>query len=134
MDYTQIEEKHNLYDRIITTAMINMYSLSKEKKEIILKNVDPNNISHLFMIEVAKIVNLYWGFEIRIQTSFFNFRKLKKQCRLSKKNTKRIPLKKENYVAIKIEKFLKDIQKAYETKPSIFREIYNAYYACNEVI
>lgn len=134
MDYTQIEEKHNLYDRIITTAMINMYSLSKEKKEIILKNVDPNNISHLFMIEVAKIVNLYWGFKIRIQTSFFNFRKLKKQCRLSKKNTKRIPLKKENYVAIKIEKFLKDIQKAYETKPSIFREIYNAYYACNEVI
>ena len=134
MDYTQIEEKHNLYDRIITTAMINMYSLSKEKKEIILKNVNPNNISHLFMIEVAKIVNLYWGFKIRIQTSFFNFRKLKKQCRLSKKNTKRIPLKKENYVAIKIEKFLKDIQKAYETKPSIFREIYNAYYACNEVI
>ena len=134
MDYTQIEEKHNLYDRIITTAMINMYSLSKEKKEIILKNVNPNNISHLFMIEVAKIVNLYWGFKIRIQTSFFFFLKLKKQCRLSKKNTKRIPLKKENYVAIKIEKFLKDIQKAYETKPSIFREIYNAYYACNEVI
>lgn len=134
MDYTQIEEKHNLYDRIITTAMINMYSLSKEKKEIILKNVDPNNISHLFMIEVAKIVNLYWGFKIKIQTSFFNFRKLKKQCRLSKKNTKRISLKKENYTAIKIEKFLKDIQKAYETKPSIFRDIYDAYYACNEVI
>lgn len=134
MDYTQIEEKHNLYDRIITTAMINMYSLSKEKKEIILKNVDPNNISHLFMIEVAKIVNLYWGFKIKIQTSFFNFRKLKKQCRLSKKNTKRISLKKENYTAIKIEKFLKDIQKAYETKSSIFRDIYDAYYACNEVI
>lgn len=134
MDYTQIEKKHNLYDRIITTAMINMYSLSKEKKEIILKNVDPNNISHLFMIEVAKIVNLYWGFKIKIQTSFFNFRKLKKQCRLSKKNTKRISLKKENYTAIKIEKFLKDIQKAYETKPSIFRDIYDAYYACNEVI
>lgn len=134
MDYTQIEEKHNLYDRIITTTMINMYSLSKEKEEIILKNVDPNNISHLFMIEVAKIVNLYWGFKIKIQTSFFNFRKLKKQCRLSKKNTKRISLKKENYTAIKIEKFLKDIQKAYETKPSIFRDIYDAYYACNEVI
>lgn len=134
MDYTQIEEKHNLYDRIITTAMINMYSLSKEKKEIILKDVNPNNISHLFMIEVAKIVNLYWGFKIKIQTSFFNFRKLKKQCRLSKKNTKRISLKKENYTAIKIEKFLKDIQKAYETKPSIFRDIYDAYYACNEVI
>lgn len=134
MDYTQIEEKHNLYDRIITTAMINMYSLSKEKEEIILKNVDPNNISHLFMIEVAKIVNLYWGFKIKIQTSFFNFRKLKKQCRLSKKNTKRISLKKENYTAIKIEKFLKDIQKAYKTKPSIFRDIYDAYYACNEVI
>ena len=134
MDYTQIEEKHNLYDRIIITAMINMYSLSKEKKEIILKNVNPNNISHLFMIEVAKIVNLYWGFKIRIQTSFFNFRKLKKQCRLSKKNTKRISLKKENCAAIKIEKFLKDIQKAYETKPSIFRDIYDAYYACNEVI
>lgn len=134
MDYTQIEEKYNLYDRIITTAMINMYSLSKEKKEIILKNVDPNNISHLFMIEVAKIVNLYWGFKIKIQTSFFDFRKLKKQCRLSKRNTKRISLKKENYAAIKIEKFLKDIQKAYETKPSIFRDIYDAYYACNEVI
>ena len=134
MDYTQIEEKHNLYDRIITTAMINMYSLSKEKEEIILKNVDPNNISHLFIIEVAKIVNLYWGFKIKIQTSFFNFKKLKKQCRLSKKNTKRISLKKENYAAIKIEKFLKDIQKAYETKPSIFRDIYDAYYACNEVI
>ena len=114
--------------------MINMYSLSKEKEEIILKNVDPNNISHLFMIEVAKIVNLYWGFKIKIQTSFFNFRKLKKQCRLSKKNTKRISLKKENCAAIKIEKFLKDIQKAYETKPSIFRDIYDAYYACNEVI
>ena len=134
MDYTQIEEKHNLYDRIITTAMINMYSLSKEKEEIILKNVDPNNISHLFMIEVAKIVNLYWGFKIKIQTSFFNFRKLKKQCRLSKKNTERISLKKENCAAIKIEKFLKDIQKAYETKPSIFRDIYDAYYTCNEVI
>ena len=134
MDYTQIEEKHNLYDKIITTAMINMYSLSKEKEEIILKNVDPNNISHLFMIEVAKIVNLYWGFKIKIQTSFFNFRKLKKQCRLSKKNTKRISLKKENYAAIKIEKFLKDIQKAYETKPGIFRDIYNAYYKYNEVI
>ena len=133
MDYTQIEEKHNLYDRIITTAMINMYSLSKEKEEIILKNVDPNNISHLFMIEIAKIVNLYWGFKIKIQTSFFNFRKLKKQLRLSKKNSKRISPKKKNYSAIKIEKFLKDIQKAYEGEPSIFRNIYDAYYARNEV-
>lgn len=109
MDYTKIEEKHNLYDKIITTAMINMYSLSKKRKEIILKNVDPNNISHLFMIEVAKIVNLYWGFKIKIQTSFFNFRKLKKQFKLNKKNSRRLSPKKKEYSAIKIEKFLKDI-------------------------
>ena len=50
--------KYEIYDTIISRAIINLISLARRhNNEIILKNFHPHNIIHLFMFEMAAIVS-----------------------------------------------------------------------------
>ena len=50
--------KYEIYDTIISRAIINLISLARRhNNEIILKNFHPHNIIHLFMFEMAAIAS-----------------------------------------------------------------------------
>ena len=50
--------KYEIYDTIISRAIINLISLARgHNNEIILNNFHPHNIIHLFMFEMAAIAS-----------------------------------------------------------------------------
>ena len=73
------EDLYNLYDRIINKTLVNIYSLSKEDKKILLTNFNYEDKEDKTILEIAKIAQSLWNFNSEISCSFFDYLKIKKQ-------------------------------------------------------
>lgn len=67
------QELFNKYDAIINITMVNLYSLSKGKREIILSNIDRKNRDHLFILRVALLAKDIYNFPLKLETGFWNW-------------------------------------------------------------
>lgn len=78
------EDKFNLYDQVVGTTFVNIYSLSKDNNKIILEKFNYNcGVSRVFL-EVAFMVSQFTGKEVYISTSIMDYLKIKYKYRKNK--------------------------------------------------
>ena len=72
-------KNYDLFDQIVNTTLINIYSLSKQNKTIILENFNPKDKNHLYF-EIFSIssVSIFtstspYFFEINFKIEYFFF-------------------------------------------------------------
>lgn len=124
------EKLRKTYDAMIGACFCNLYTCGKEKKEIILRNFDNNNVNHLFLLEVAKIANTCMGLKIKLEMPWWKFIKIKNH---KKNGIKRVHPNKNRCDGINIDDFLKFVQEAYDESPAVWELIYNEFYKNNYV-
>ena len=120
------KETLDLYDKIITSCMVNTYSFSKNGK-IILKDFNQNLKCYMFEFEVATIVSsIYQDREIYIDMPFIQYIFFK----IKNRNVKLKYIKKCEEVdnAFNIEDMLDFVADSYGVEFSIFDEIYETYW------
>lgn len=64
---------YDKYDQAINVVMVNIYTLTKEKGQIILENIDRNNKDHLLILRVAMIAKDVYNFQLKLKTDFWNW-------------------------------------------------------------
>lgn len=114
-------ERHPYFDKVINVALINLYTLSKEKQKIVLKNFNYKNESHRAIFEIAKIARDVFGFDIEFKGSIWHYLLTKIALK-----TKIISRTKEKN-GIDVSNFIHHIEEANED-PTLFKEIYDFYY------
>lgn len=122
------EELYNKYDEIINITMVNLYSLSKEKGEIILSGIDRHNKDHLYVLRIALIAKDVYNFPLKIRTDFWNWLILNWRMR---KLSRRVPRDKSEYSVVSINKLLEFMYppiKDYVGHGFEFGDIYSEFY------
>lgn len=119
------EELRKTYDNMIEACLCNLYTCGKDKKEILLRNFDNAKINHLFILEVAKIVQASLAFKVKLEMPWWKFRKVKGRKMWK---FKRVHPNKKRTDGINIEDFLQYVQEAYDESPQIWESIYNEFY------
>jgi hypothetical protein len=122
------QELFNKYDAIINITMVNLYSLSKGKREIILSNIDRKNRDHLFILRVALLAKDIYNFPLKLETDFWNWLVLNWRMR---KLSRRVPRVKDSGTLIDVQNlidfmyvtFKETIDENFE-----FAHIYNQFY------
>ena len=109
-----------IYDSVVSVALINMFTLSKEDNYIKFFEFNKKDPAHLALVAIGLIGRQIYNFEFGVETSFLNILWLRKKfrCKYIKK------IKKGN---INCNKFIIDIEEPND-KFGIFKEIYYAYY------
>ena len=125
------KETLDLYDKIITSCMVNTYSFSKSGK-IILKDFNQNLKCYMFEFEVAKIVSsIYQDREIYIDLPFFEYLIFKFKNRNTK--LKRMKKNDEANEAFNIEEMLHFVADSYDISFETFDKIYDIYWNRKEL-
>lgn len=118
------KDKYDLYDKIVAATYTNIFIESNNKKYIILDRYNKNYMDKVFF-EIAKSVSYFVNKPIMIKTNIFNYLLLKlgknrKQfCRFREGEGAPIPVQAIGNFEIK----------EFHVDPSIFEEIYQAYYS-----
>ena len=86
------EELLNKYDEVINIIMVNLYTLSKNDKEIVLSGIDRKNKDHLLVLRVALMAKDIYNFPLSLKIGFLDslilnwkMRKLSRRIPRSKK-------------------------------------------------
>jgi len=119
-----MQNQYELYDRIVAATYTNIFIESDNKKFIILDDYNKNYISKVFF-EVAKSVSAFTNKKIMIKTNLFNYLLLK----LGKSRKQICWYKKEAGTPIPVQDIGNFESKEFHVEPSIFKEIYQAYYS-----
>ena len=123
----ELKERYDLYDKIISSCMVNFYSFSKDNDKIILKDFLSTSKPYLFAFEVAKIVSdIYPNKQIYINMPFIKYIFFKIKNR--KVKLKYIKKCEEVDNALNIEDMLDFVADSYGVEFSIFAEIYETYW------
>ena len=123
----ELKERYDLYDKIISSCMVNFYSFSKDNDKIILKDFLSTSKPYLFAFEVAKIVSsIYPNKQIYIDMPFIQYIFFKIKNR--KVKLKYIKKCEEVDNALNIEDMLDFVADSYGVEFSIFDEIYETYW------
>lgn len=61
--------KYNMYDEIVKINMLDIYSMSKEKGKIEVKEFDFKNKNHLYFLKIAEMVSTIWHYPIFLHTN-----------------------------------------------------------------
>lgn len=123
----ELKERYDLYDKIISSCMVNFYSFSKDNDKIILRDFFSKSSTYLFAFEVAKIVsNIYPNKQIYINMPFIKYIFFKIKNR--KVKLKYINKCEELDKALNIEDMLDFVADSYGVEFSIFAEIYETYW------
>lgn len=127
MESKELKEKLDLYDKIITSCMVNTYSFAKENNKIIMQNFWPRP-DYLFAFQVANLVwvtnpnmTIYMNMPL-IKYLIFKIKNRKIKMRWIRKC-------KEVDHAMNIEEMLDYVAKAYKVDYSIFEDIYDIYWS-----
>lgn len=122
------EELFDKYDEIINITMVNLYTLTKEKGEIIVSDFDRKNRDHLFVIRVALMAKDIYGFPLKMRSSFWNWIilnwKMRKLSRFIPRDNRTLPV-------VNVEKLLEFMYppiKEYMGESFEFKHIYNQFY------
>lgn len=124
----EMDELYNKYDEIINITMVNLYTLSKNKGEIVLSNIDRKNKDHLYILRVAMIAKDVYNFPLKLHTSFWNWLCLNWRIR---KLSRRVPREKseENLIdATRLIDFMREPICEHMGADFKFGDIYNAFY------
>ena len=122
------EELYKLYDEIVNITLVNIYTMSKEKGEIILGHIDRKNKEHLYFLRVALIAKDLFNFPLKIKTNFWNWLCLNWRLR---KLSRRVPMADEFENAIDADKILDFMKNALHEQLGEefkFADIYDTYY------
>lgn len=127
-DEAKREEEYKLYDEIINITLINIYSLSKEKEQIILSEINRKNQDHLYLLRVALIAKDLFNFPLKLKGGFWNWLCLNWRMR---KLSRHVSMAKDFENAIDVNKILDFMKAALSEQVGEdfkFANIYNAYY------
>ena len=116
------DEKY--YNQLSEICLINLYTISKEKGKIELKDFSFKNKQHLFLLNIANILHNLYGYEIFLETKFSEFIKYKIHTKHSNFIHRKIKL--EN--GIDIEDFLNHIADAQIIERNIWNKIYDEFF------
>lgn len=118
----------HLYDKIVASTLINIYSLTKDSKNIVIKDFKNNN-KYLYILDICNKVNfIYYNNDkkIKIDTNFLSFfeiylKERKKGIRFARKS--------QTVGAIDVEEICHFMADAFNVDEDIFGRIYEEYYA-----
>lgn len=119
---------YNLYDQAINALMINIYTLTKDKREIVLSDINPKDKNHLLILRVALIAKDVYDFPLKIKTNFWNWLTLNWKMR---KMSYHIPREKDQEENVNIEALIDFMTPALReviNEDFEFCHIYNAFY------
>lgn len=125
---SELEELYKRYDEIINITLINIYSMSKTKGEIVLSPINRKNQNHLYLLRVALLAKDIFNFPLKIKSGFWNWLCLNWRMR---KLSRRIPMADEFEDSIDVDKLLDFMKKALTEQMGEdfeFANIYNAFY------
>jgi hypothetical protein len=111
-------------DNALSVLMINIYSLSKDEKQIIISNYDDKKYSHKCFLVMASYVQTLDGYPIVFQKSLIPYLFLK--IKYGKKYN--IQRAKKNKISINVEEQIKHIEKYFELNEEIYKQIYKNYF------
>ena len=66
------EELLDKYDEVINIIMVNLYTLSKNNKKIVLSGIDRKNRDHLLVLRVALMVKDIYNFPLSLRIGFWD--------------------------------------------------------------
>lgn len=109
--------KEEFYDRVIHVAMVNLYTLSKDTKKIVINYVDGRNKSHRALIKIAQKASTVFGFKCYVNLSpiqylIFRIQTHAKWCKRG-----------HPHIGFDIETFIDDLETA-NKYPRLFEELY----------
>jgi hypothetical protein len=105
-------------DLFMNKTFINLYSIAKRNNEtIILKDFDPKNIEHLYLLEVAQVVNNFFRYKIILNMPLYK--------KFFNKKFWKIKVKRKVKSGINIDEFLTFTSKNMEIDvKSLYKELY----------
>ena len=112
-------------DKMTNVAVINFFTLGKEKKKICLCNVDVKDQRHLACLHIAKIASNMYDYEFFLSGDIFNYFDIRWKCRT--KNWLKRAKRKGDYKYVDMEDFVSHIEKANE-QIGAFAQIYREYF------
>lgn len=115
------------YNQLSEICLINLYTLSKEKGKIELKDFSFKNKQHLFLLNIASILHNLYGYEIFLEAKFLELIKYKIHTKHSKFIYRKAKLDK----GINIENFLNHIADAQKVDRNIWNKIYDEFFKEN---
>lgn len=123
-----VDELYNKYDEVINIIMVNLYTLSKDAKKIVLEGINRKNEDHLLVLRVALMAKDIYGFPLALDVGFWDSFVLNWRAR---KITRHIPREKDSKIAISVPEmvnFMYDPIREYLGKNFKFADIYDAFY------
>lgn len=119
---------YDKYDQAINVVMVNIYTLTKEKGQIILENIDRNNKDHLLILRVAMIAKDVYNFQLKLKTGFWNWVILNWRMRKLSRFIRRERESDANVDVDALVNFMTPILQEDIGKFFCFEDIYNAFY------
>jgi hypothetical protein len=119
---------YDKYDQAINIVMVNIYTLTKEKGQIILENIDRNNKDHLLILRVAMIAKDVYNFRLKLKTEFWNWVALNWRMRKLSRFVRR---ERENDANVDVNALIEFMTPALREaikKDFCFGNIYDAFY------
>lgn len=119
---------YDKYDQAINVVMVNIYTLTKEKGQIILENIDRNDKDHLLILRVAMIAKDVYNFQLKLKTGFWNWVVLNWRMRNLSRFVRRERESDANVDVDALVNFMTPILQKDIGKFFCFEDIYNAFY------
>ena len=118
-------KNYDLFDQIVNTTLINIYSLSKQNKTIILENFNPKDKNHLYFLHVAITARDLFGFNIKVKLGWWKLFKLNFKLR---KHYLRLQRAKSWESGINVPEVLNYMSPLFKDGDVSYAEIYEEYY------
>lgn len=122
------QELFNKYDEIINITMVNLYTLCKDTKTIVISGIDKKNKDHLFMLRVALLAKDIYNFPLKMRIGLWDWIVLNWRMR---KLSRRIPRELESGPGVNVPELLEFMYppiKSYMGEDFKFEHIYNQFY------
>lgn len=122
------QELFNKYDEIINITMVNLYTLCKDTKTIVISGIDRKNKDHLFMLRVALLAKDIYNFPLKMRIGLWDWIVLNWRMR---KLSRRIPRELESGPGVNVPELLEFMYppiKSYMGEDFKFEHIYNQFY------
>lgn len=119
---------YDKYDQAINVVMVNIYTLTKEKGQIILENIDKNNKDHLLILRVAMIAKDVYNFQLKLKTGFWNWAALNWRMRKLSRFVRRERENDANVDAKALIEFMTPVLREAIEEDFCFGNIYDAFY------
>lgn len=117
-------ETYQKYDRMVQATLINIYTMSKDDNKVILVNFDPKTDTDKCVVEIAKISQSLWNFDIEVDLPLFKFLMFK----IKNKDARVKRYKKYSEKKVDVQELKMFVSKAYVETTMIYKKIYDTYY------